>query len=274
MKPSPPGQCPASTVTFRTRPPLYGMTMKPSESPGASPRMRAASGAWWSRPARSARGRGGPGPAALNAHGMLERLRGDLGDGLGAPRVELDGPDRVRRADEQDVVVLSAKGEVRGLLRHADLPDQLAGRTNDMHAVQGADVDIARTVEPHPIGKSRSDRREDPLVGDPLPLVDHVEGIDRVSIVHVVGPWPLNRGAVDDVEDLLIGREGDPVGHLQVSDDRLERIQLRIKSINVVGEMAVLGELQAAVARIGEPQSTIRFDDEVIGWVEGFSFAH
>lgn len=37
MKPSPPGQCPASTVTFGTRPPLYGMAMKPPESPAASP---------------------------------------------------------------------------------------------------------------------------------------------------------------------------------------------------------------------------------------------
>lgn len=33
--------------------------------------------------------------ARIDAHRVLERLLGDLGDGLCASRVELDGPDRV-----------------------------------------------------------------------------------------------------------------------------------------------------------------------------------
>ena len=139
-----------------------------------------------------------------------------------------------------------------------------------MNTIERADVDIASTVQTHPIGKSGRDGGKEPLVGDPGPLFNDVQGIDGMGIVSVIGAWRLNCGAVDDIERSFIGREGNAIGHLQAFDDGLEGVRLRIESIDVVGKIAFLRELQTPVARIGKPHGATDLTTRSLGELNGF----
>src|SRR4029450_7523677 len=112
-------------------------------------------------------------------------------------RIELDRPYRIGRADEEYVVVLAAKGQIRSLFWQQNFPDQFPLRIQHVHAIHRPHVDIAFVVQTHPVGKPRGDHSQRALVAYSFAIATYVKGVDSMRVALIVGPGSLNRGAVD-----------------------------------------------------------------------------
>lgn len=174
-------------------------------------------------------------------------------------------------SDEQmKRMLLSRPPKVRFavLLGELDFADHFALRVEHMDAVERAGIDIAPLVEPHSIGEAGVDDREDALVGDGLAVRCDIERIDRVRLIVIIGARSLDRAAVDDVENFLVRRKRDAVGHLEVARDNSELFRGGIVAVDIVRELGFLRELERAVAGIGEPHGAVGFHHEVVRGIQ------
>ena len=121
------------------------------------------------------------------------------------------------------------KADVRHNFRHQDLADQRAVAVVAMDAVAGAGPDSPRLVQPETVEQAVRAGREDAASGE-LSLVVDIEDADVARAVRHM------RGAgVDDIETLLVGREGDPVRTHEVVGDDAHVARLRIDAVDVAG---------------------------------------
>src|SRR6185437_1740364 len=95
----------------------------------------------------------------------------------GASSAEENSIERVRSADEQAVLPVTAKREVGHQVWHQDLAQQASAGIDAMHAVGGAGPDVAILIHAAAIGKTRFHLVED-LAAMQLALRVHVEGTD------------------------------------------------------------------------------------------------
>jgi len=100
----------------------------------------------------------------------------------------------------------------------------------------------------------------------------HVEHADMRRVVR-----PIGEASVDDVELLLVRREGNAIGLDEVVDNNLDVTGFRVDAVDVVLFLLGLG-LDAlivaadAVDRIGEPDRAIRSYNRIVRRVQPFEF--
>ena len=80
-------------------------------------------------------------------------------------------------------------------------------------------------------------------------------------------------GRIGDVEDRLVGREGEAVGLGEIVGDDADLAALRIDPVDVAAGLLHLGLVALVVAhdpvvRIGEPDRAVRLDHHVVGRIE------
>src|SRR5215212_4451698 len=124
-----------------------------------------------------------------------------------ALRVDVERIDRLARRHEQAVAATAAEADVGAALRQLDAADEGAVAVVDHHAVElvGAHApaapEVPVDVDAEAVRGARAGVDEHALVLE-LPPV-HVEGEDQ----------PVRRRArLDEVEDRLVGREGEAIG--------------------------------------------------------------
>ena len=133
-----------------------------------------------------------------------------------------------------------------------------------MDAVGGAGPDVALGVHAQAVREARRDLHQDPAAGQLTALHD-VEGTDVVRPVGIV-----RTAAVSDVEDGLIGREGQAVGFDEILSHDIDRASLGIGAEDVLPAVLALGLVALVVAvdavrRVREPDAAVRLHDHVVG---------
>ena len=156
-----------------------------------------------------------------------------------------------------------------------DLADLRAVWGENVHTVvavaapAGGGPDVAVDVDADAVGTATAHVAEDAPVGEGL-AVHHVEGTDGARMAPLV-----RRARVDDVEDLVVGREREAIGLDQgvVDDGGFERI--RVDAERVLGDLqrrlVALVVDEAAVAGVGEPDAAVRVHNDVVGRVEALA---
>ena len=109
---------------------------------------------------------------------------------LNADRLDVDGVNRGVGAHEEAVSQRSAEHNVGADLRRVDFPDQVAARSDAMHAVGSAAPYISFGVEPEAVRDFGRDLDEDPALRSAT-LVGDVEDADVVRAVGI-GEEPGN----------------------------------------------------------------------------------
>src|SRR5262249_23387540 len=170
---------------------------------------------------------------------------------------------RLPRRDIKRLALRSAECEVRDqIFRDRDSPHQLTLRRNDIDAGRvvegfagaaydgdaGRDPEIAIHVELHAVAAAAFAE----IVDEPLPL-------GRAVLGDVEGPdFAVAAGfrmAVDDVESLIVRRDGDAVGplnfllskdarHLEVAVDSIDAVDVHLQ-VAAVGAVVGIGEPDA-----------------------------
>ena len=164
------------------------------------------------------------------------------------------------------VALGAAELDVGDDLGDEDLADKRPVGVEDVDAIVGAGPDAALDVEPEAIEESGGAGGEDLPPGE--------GGVDRDGeAADVARPHPAVRGAgIRDVEQTLVGREGDAVRLTKSSATRVTpRCGVDAEDIAAVelhlGEVPLVVGLDA-VGGIGEPDGVVRFDDDVVRAVE------
>src|SRR6266404_1690367 len=128
-------------------------------------------------------------------------------DALG---VDVERIERVARRHEQAIAMAAAEAEVGAALRQVDVADRLARRIEYAHAVEvgrahaPAAPQIAVDIDPETVGRAaRSGVDQHGALVEPSAVGRDVVGQDGAV-------WLGARG--HDIELLLVGREGKPVG--------------------------------------------------------------
>src|SRR5262245_8509655 len=137
------------------------------------------------------------------------------------PRAD-DGLDRIqgRRArDVEGVPILAAPREVPGDLGDEDRPEMLAAGGDDPDATRTGHPDVPALVALHPVGdafleQTRAHTLEEHTPVRDAPVRAHIPDLD------------VRTRCVVDVEERLIGREAEPVRHVELVlvDDELELV--------------------------------------------------
>src|SRR5450631_964288 len=192
-----------------------------------------------------------------------------------ALHTRVDCIERCRAADVKSVSLLTAEAQVGDSFRYVDLAEQIAVFSVAAHAVL---VRIAPThgapdapfgVTAHPVGNAglghfRKDFAVRHLSGPHI----QVEYADMRRVVR-----PVREAGVEDIELLLVRREGNAVGLHEVIDDNLDVTGFRIRSVDVMLFLLRLGfealiKAADAVGWIGEPDRTIGSDNRVVRRVQ------
>src|ERR1700681_923918 len=192
-----------------------------------------------------------------------------------ALHTRVDRIERSRAADIESVSLLTAEAQVGDSFRYVDLAEQIAVFSVAAHAVlfritptHGA-PDARFGVTAHPVGNAglghfRKDFAVRHLSGP------HIQ-VERADMRRVVRP--VREAGVEDIELLLVRREGNAVGLHEVIDDNLDVTGFRIHPVDVVLFRLRLG-FEAliiaadAVGRIGKPDRTIGSDNRVVRRVQ------
>src|SRR2546429_846343 len=187
----------------------------------------------------------------------------------------VDRIERCRAADVKSISLLTAEAQVGDSFRYVDLAEQIAVRSVAAHAVlvriaptHGA-PDTPGGVTAQPVGDAGLGHfREDAAVRHLSGCNIQVEDADMRGVVR-----PVREAGVDDIELLLVRREGNAVGLHEVIDDKLDVTRFRIDSVDVVLFLLRFGFdaliiAADAVDRIGEPDRTIGSDDRVVRRVQ------
>src|SRR6202171_5221512 len=193
----------------------------------------------------------------------------------GTLRTPVDCVERRRAADVKPISLLTAEAQVGDRFRYVDLAEQIAISSVAAHAVL---VRIAPTygapntpvsVTAHPVGNAglghfRKDFAVRHLSGPHI----QVEHADMRRVVR-----PVREAGVEDIELLLVRREGNAVGLHEVIDDNLDVTGFRIHPVDVMLFLLRLGFdaliiAADAVGGIGEPDRTIGSDNRVVRRVQ------
>src|SRR5215471_10784420 len=190
----------------------------------------------------------------------------------------IDRVERCRAADVEPVSLLTAEAQVGDRFGYVDLAEQIAVSSVAAHAIL---LRIAPTdgapytpggVGAHPVGNAGLGHfRKDLAVRDFSGPNVHVEHADMRRVVR-----PVREAGIDDVELLLVGREGDAVWFHEVIDNNLDISGFRIDPVDVVLFLLLCG-LDAlviaadAVGWIGKPDRTIGSDNRIVRRVQPFA---
>src|SRR6516165_11961548 len=123
-----------------------------------------------------------------------------------ALRIDVERIERVARGHEQPVALDAAEAEIGGPLGQGDEADGLAGRVENLHSVQlraahaPAAPQIAVDVAAEAVGRAIR------FGGDEGAAVRELVVVDVIDADHA-----RRHAGLDDVELLLVGREGEPV---------------------------------------------------------------
>src|SRR5450631_1600440 len=187
----------------------------------------------------------------------------------------VDRIERCRAADVKSVSLLTAEAQVGDSFRYVDLAEQIAVFGVAAHAVffritptHGA-PDAPFGVTAHPVGNAglghfRKDFAVRHLSGPHI----QVEHADMRRVVR-----PVREAGVEDIELLLVRREGNAVGLDEVVDDNLDFTGFRIHPVDVMLFLLRLGfeafiKAADAVGWIGEPDRSIGSDNRVVRRVQ------
>ena len=202
----------------------------------------------------------------------LSSARGHLGyPTAGLVRDEIDRIERRRSADEQAVALGAAEGDVGDHLRDEDLADQRAVGVVAVDALAGARPDAALPVDAEAVEEAGGRFGEDLAALQALAVGGDGEAADVARAVLDVGG-----AGVGDVEEFLVGREGEAVRPHHVADDAVDRAALRVDAVDV----AAVDLLRRAVAlvvgvdavgRIGEPDRIVGLHHRVVRRVEALA---
>src|SRR5882724_701163 len=182
-----------------------------------------------------------------------------------------DRVERRRRGDEQAVSLGAAEADIGDHLGNADLAQESAVRAVAMDAIAGARPDVAAYIEPEAVEESRIAGRKDLATRERAAIRAHREAPDMAGTVFHVG-----RAGVGDVEELFIGREGQPIGLHEIGRHRHAVAARRIVAVDEGGadlrrsSVAFVVGIDA-VGRIGEPDATVGFDNDIVGRVQAFA---
>src|SRR5450631_330206 len=192
-----------------------------------------------------------------------------------ALHTRVDCIERCRAADVKSVSLLTAEAQVGDSFRYVDLAEQIAVFGVAAHAVlfriaptHGA-PDAPFGVTAHPVGNAglghfRKDFAVRHLSGPHI----QVEHADMRRVVR-----PVREAGVEDIELLLVRREGNAVRLHEVIDDNLDVTGFRIHPVDVMLFLLRLGFdaliiAADAVGWIGEPDRTIGSDSRVVRRVQ------
>jgi hypothetical protein len=165
-------------------------------------------------------------------------------------------PDRAVGGDEEDVPVGAAEGEVH-CPGKADLAEERAVGVEHVDTADRGCVDAALRVDLEAVGMARRPNRED------------APPMEACAFVHVERDEIVRPAVVGDVEGLLVGREGEPVGLVEQIRDRCDPIGPGVVAIDEVADLGREAKaLKVAVARVGEPDRAVAADNDVVGRVE------
>src|SRR5579883_2517963 len=140
--------------------------------------------------------------------------------------------------------VLVAPGQVSGYLRGYDAPQESAVRIEDPDTGRSGAIDVAQLVDFHPV-------RHSLCVGTCLELRPN-PAARQAAVGRHVERADVKTCRVVDVESLLVGREGDPVGSLEVIGQQM-KLARDVDPIDAVeGKLLALGQAWKSVGRIGE----------------------
>ena len=148
----------------------------------------------------------------------------------GALRFDVQRIDRLARRHEEAVASAAAETQIGAALGQHDAADHFAvGRKHDdaifCLAAGPSAPQIAVHVDPDAVGAARLGGAELASVGGRSAVFDDVVDLHRAL--------PGAR-RVDDVEQLLVGREGQPVGPLHVADRNRHLSRGRVEPIDAV----------------------------------------
>src|SRR5882757_6746984 len=187
----------------------------------------------------------------------------------------VDCIERCRAADVKSVSLLTAEAQVGDSFRYMDLAEQIAVSSVAAHAIL---VRIAPThgapntpfgVTAHPVGNAGLGHfRKDFAVRHLSAPHIQVEHADMRRVVR-----PVGEAGVEDIELLLVRREGNAVGLHEVIDDNFDVTRFRIRPVDVMLFLLRLGFdaliiAADAVDGIGEPDRTIGSDNRVVRRVQ------
>src|SRR4030088_2691608 len=165
----------------------------------------------------------------------------------------VDCIERCRAADVKSVSLLTAEAQVGDSFRYMDLAEQIA----------------VSSVAAHPVGNAGLGHfRKDFAVRHLSAPHIQVEHADMRRVVR-----PVGEAGVEDIELLLVRREGNAVGLHEVIDDNFDVTRFRIRPVDVMLFLLRLGFdaliiAADAVDGIGEPDRTIGSDNRVVRRVQ------
>src|SRR5262249_16545113 len=187
----------------------------------------------------------------------------------------VDCVERCRAADVKSISLHTAEAQVGDSLRYVDLAKQIALWGVATHAVfpriaptHGA-PNTPSGVTPHPVSNAGLGHfRKDSAVRRLSSPNIHVEHADMRRVVR-----PVREARVNDIELLLVRREGNAVGLHEVIDDNLDVTRFWIYPVDVTLFLLSLGfdaliKAADAVGWIRETDRTIGSDDRVVRRVQ------
>ena len=160
----------------------------------------------------------GPGPGAGGARPSVAAAAG----------VDVVGEDRGGGADEEAVPLAPTEADVGADLGDEDLAEEGAVRGEAVDAVAGRAPDVAAGVDAEAVEGARLADREVVAVVDGLAVERDRVGADLGLVVGAVAA-----AGVADVEQRLVGREGDAVRLDEVVDDEGDGAVIGVDAVDV-----------------------------------------
>lgn len=167
------------------------------------------------------------------AHSLRGLFLFEASGGLSADRIDEDRIDRGAGGDEEPVLLDAAEAQIRGGFRQMDPADQGSARGIAAHAVflgiapPHRAPDVAVGVRPDAVGITGRE-----IFGEELAVAQFAVGDVEDADVGLAA-------AVDDVELLLVGGEGETVRLVEVAGDHRQLAGARIEAINRLLELLV-----------------------------------
>src|SRR5713226_3416648 len=185
-----------------------------------------------------------------------------------ALRVDVERIERLAGRHEEAVPLAGAEAEIGAALGQGDAADRRPGGREDHHPVEAllahapAGPEIAVDIAAEAVGGARTGIDEDAALGE-LPAVgDDVVDADE----------PRHGAGFDDVHLLLVRREAEAVGPVDVAGDDGRAPGLAVDPVDVGRQLGrrrmSLVIAEDAEGRVGEPDRIVRLDDDVVGRVE------
>ncbi len=176
-----------------------------------------------------------------------------------ARHVRAHAVDRCLRGDVERAAVGVAPGAVGRALGRDDHAQVRAVGLEHPDAGCAGDVEVAQHVQLHAVGRAGLRVVH---IGDDATVGQRAVGL------HVEGPH-MAMGRVVDIQDRLVGREGQAVGALEVVGQQLERA-VGEDAIDAVMRLLLLLGLDA-IGRVGEVDRAVRFHHHVVGAVQALA---